>query len=306
LSTANAETHLSLDEQYILKSEYPMREIDGYLIYSRYDKTGNSKEIISLDPLTKKEEILVSGEHEAIFVAKNEEHIVYFDYRYDRSASPLLLSRVSDSKIIGKIKLHMYPHYSFLKNKELLVVEEGGGVLEPTTHAAFFTVPDLKFKKEVEIFGDGTVISINNIFVSLGRDKVYLYDDGMNLLRSDTVPKESSEYSACTPRQILKISNNRVAFTKCYDLYTYDLNTFEVKKILMMGGFYIYASDGRYMYAFPTDVNASLKAKLFRISDNKLLSEISGLANYVLVKNNKIITLNFEKNNANISIFSLN
>src|SRR6185437_1203168 len=52
-------TQLGVTEQY--RPDYPTALIDHRLVFAQYDKTGNAKEIISLDPETREGSVIASG-----------------------------------------------------------------------------------------------------------------------------------------------------------------------------------------------------------------------------------------------------
>lgn len=265
---------------------------DGhYLYFSRYDKTGNTKEFIKYDPLTKTIATVISGLGTGTirYLWSDDISVVIHDTNkrliivHDSTTHADKLRLTTDGMVTG----------GWLKNKKLYVVRNG--------EYGKATIYDADSGKELLYRAVAKSVVANpwgKGAVLVGDKSVYLYDDDFNPAGSIEVPYKIRFNSHCDRGPSLINGDRLYLIANCGELYAIDLSG---KKIEHSFG---YLSE----CMFPTvsvggkllvvgnrnGDDSTCEIKFLNLSDNSLLATLPLKPAAALVRDKKLILSFYE------------
>jgi hypothetical protein len=303
-----------LDRAFEIKAEdsYAVRIEEGKLVFSRFTSSGNNKEIVVLDPFTRVEKVIVSGQRDARFVAEDATYFAYYDYFLDRVASPLILVNKSSGRNVGRVTIHDGAYDGFFRNNQLFTFP---GILPPNSHnktsrVNVFEVPSLKFNRSFEILGNGYFFFWQDGIVSLGSSDIVIYDAMFNEKLRAVIPYTPVGNAYCGSSSLVNVKDTAIFVAQCGTVYSFSLVSGVLEeRIKLPGKFYDLVTDGDLLFVIPkleTDVNNSCSAAIINLKHWEIVGTFKTKASTSAYANNGklVIVSSLSWNRALVSMYT--
>lgn len=294
----NIQVHLK--RTYELYAEYPVFVDKDRFIFSRYDKTGNTKEVVSVDPLFGKEHILAGG-RDVLYLADTESYVAYFEPGPGVPGRVKLL-RKSDGRVFQSVRLSQGAMKAIFVDDQLMVLQGWSRVApysKPASHWSVFDVPTLKFVREFDAPAVRTIVHLERETVFLDVQHIGIYSDNFGEKYSANFPHEPYLNGYCDPESLIVTNQMAVFMANCGEIYSFSLINGELKQRLRLyQRFYTLASDGKYLFAVPKDP-ASLSgysgAVVIDLSNWKIVGKFKAMGYASYLNGSNLAVMSFPK-----------
>ncbi len=205
---------------------YPedIRQIDGDLVYSHYDNTGNGKDIVNFDFTNGRWFNWVEGKRYPKLIAQDSRYIVFHT---PHSASyPIEVVNRKTGASLSKIKLKSPVRQAFIDGDRLVLFQGA------QSDVAALELPSLKLIQEIP-FPSTYVLAIrgNRIYAASGSSEISIYDNHFNSLGYIQVPKPTTNLNLICPSSLVLGENERaVLIANCGDIHIVNLKTLSTER----------------------------------------------------------------------------
>ena len=295
------------DKKSNLLVEYKTYRMDDFepqwendrLIFSGYTKNGNNFDIIELDPLTGKENILIRNVKSAKFIAQNENYIVYNGHRAS-VATPLVVYDKESKSIIKVKKLSDKIIWSEIQNNKLIIAQPTYSPFHfnESIQLTVYNLPSLKsisYKK----FGGGDIIKKwKDKYIVLG-SSIYIYNKDLKEVNKNEVSFASG---SCSRYRELNVFDDRaIVSSRCGEIQVYKLPSLALDYKLdyvrpgFVGGLSITAADN-LLFVSPEGKSVNHKpaydnTDVYVLTSGKKVKTLPIKGSHIFSKDNKIITV---------------
>jgi len=214
---------------------YPegIRQIDGDLVYSHYDNTGNGKDIVNFDFTSGRWFNWVEGKRDPKLVAQDSRYIV-FHTPHSASFPIEVISRKTGASL-SKIKLKSSVQEAFIEGDHLVLFQVSPAPPYGYRQTiAILELPSLKLIQETSI--SGTLISLhgNRIYTAYSANAamdLMVYDHQFKELgRLKLPPPLVKLNSYCQPQIVQNEDDRAVLIVNCGEMHVLDLKSFSVER----------------------------------------------------------------------------
>lgn len=210
---------------------YPedIRQIDGDLVYSHYDNTGNGKNIVNFDFTSGRWFNWVEGKRDPKLIAQDSRYIVFHT---PHSASfPIEVINRKTGATLSKIKLKSPVQQAYIEGNHLVLFQPSS----PGQDIAVFELPSLKLINDAHyIPGQIIVFRGSRIYTPISDSSgVYLigYDDQFNELGRLKIPHPIEKLNLnCQPQIVLNENDRAVLIANCGEMHIVNLKTFSIER----------------------------------------------------------------------------
>ncbi|MDP3479184.1 MAG: lysozyme inhibitor LprI family protein, partial [Desulfoprunum sp.] len=215
---------------------YPedIRQIDGDLVYSHYDNSGNWKNIVNFDFTSGRWFNWVEGKKDPKLIAQDSRYIV-FHTPHSASFPIEVISRKTGASL-SKIKLKSWVQAAFIEGDRLVLFQTSPAPPYGYQQAiAILQLPSLKLVQETSIPG-GTPISLygNRIYTAYSANAamdLMVYDHQLKELgRLKLPPPLEKLNSHCQPQIVQNEDDRAVLIANCGEMHVLDLKSFSVER----------------------------------------------------------------------------
>lgn len=216
---------------------YPedIRQIGGNLVYSHYDNSGNTKNIVDFDFTSGHWFDWIEGKIDPKLVAQDSRYIVFHT---PHSASyPIEVVNRKTGATLSKIRLKTPVREAFIEGDRLVLFQMSPEPPYGYRQAiAILELPSLKLIQETSIPG-GILVSLqgNRIYTAYSANAamdLMVYDHQFKELgRLKLPPPIKAPDPCCCPPQIVQNENDRaVLIANCGEMHVLDLKSFSVER----------------------------------------------------------------------------
>jgi hypothetical protein len=273
---------------------------DGqHLIFSRYDRTGNGKELVFFNPRTSKVEATFDGLGTSYshYLFSNKDYVITRDSSYGPVHRLLIFSR-STGKLIKELNLDRRITGAFIKNGKLYVTQNNseyqiyfGGT------GLIYDLESTSLLKSAPLIGSSTVVLNGDDVLVLGY-QAKAYDLDFNEVGSFTIPpRKPDKQSICELGPVKLAGGKLVVVANCGDILVYDLVTRSLERTIPSFDPAFFLSldiSGNLIFAAPSaaqDGQLPHKARIFDLhtGQEKAIIDVAGY--FLSVADDLIITV---------------
>ncbi len=200
----------------------------GGFVFSQYDPTGNSYEIVALDFRDQRVTTLATGIREGRFLARDDRHVVIADRR--PPATRIRVFDISTGEALARINLRDGASWARIDGDGLHLIQEYAGS-RGSTKVALFELATLKLLRSVEIGPAHVAASWGEKIVTVGQE-VRIFDRDWNLTGTLPLPRLPPGRMYCAPTQLLITGNLAVANVACGKVAVFDLQSRKLKHLI--------------------------------------------------------------------------
>ncbi len=210
-----------------------IQQIGGNLVFSSFDKNGNTRSIFNLDFTTGKKSYFVQGRKDPLLIAVDSKYIVIHT---PHSASfPIEVIDRGTGKSVKQIRLHEGIVDAFISGDRLYLVQ---GMDEKSNQKiAIFDLPNLANFHETTIPGQIIKSSLENRIFTVhyqGEQKIVIvFDHQLNELGRITLPPQSLGTNRnCQPGDLHLDGDHLVLVSNCGEITVANLKTFKIENVI--------------------------------------------------------------------------
>jgi len=333
--------HVQLNHTYELKAQYPIVVDKDRFIFSRYDKTGNTKEIVSIDPLSGSEKILVGGNYDSRYLADNNLYVAF--YVPGRSVpGKVKLLRKSDGKIFQSVRLAQGAFGAYFLHDQLMVLQilysipkstsywnvpnlttlnldlltvlqkqkqEKSLGLQPISQWSVFNLPTLKFMREFDAPAVQKMVHLPQEVVMLTNNHIGLYDETLKEKFATDFPHEPIRNAYCEAESLIVLNRLAIFIANCGEIYSFSLTDGKLQsRLRLKQRFYSLASDGRYLFAvpkLPVDLPEAAAGVAIDLSTWKVVGRFQAMGGTTYANNSTLAVMSFPNwSKGKVSVYS--
>jgi uncharacterized protein len=216
---------------------YPegIRQIDGDLVYSHYDNTGNGKDIVNFDFTNGRWFNWVEGKRDPELVAQDSRYIVFHT---PHSASyPIEVVNRKTGATLSKLKLKTHVREAFIEGDHLVLFQASQEPPYGWRQAiAILELPSLKLIQETSIPG-GKLISLqgNRIYTAYsanGANDLIIHDRQLRELGRFKLPPPIEKINSyCAPQIVQNEEDDRaLLIANCGEMHVLNLKSFSIER----------------------------------------------------------------------------
>ncbi len=268
--------------------------IDGDLVYSHYDDSGNAKNIVQFDFTTGNWTNLVEGKREPELITQNSKYIVFHT---PHSASfPIEVLNRKTGESLSRIRLKNSVQEAFIKG-DRLVLFQGSDFYSFKQRIAIFELPSLKFIEEVSIPGARLIaIKKNKIYTSISGSKkrdIVVFDNNLKELGRLPMPEPIEKINiSCSP-SIEQTEDDRALLTaNCGEMHILNLKSFSISQsIPRYSKTYSTALYDDLIFTTAKDQTPENKNSIivYSITSGKELARLPVFASTIAIKNDVLL-----------------
>ncbi len=208
-------------------ADTPSRIDSDHVIFSQYDQSGNSKNIISVNIRDGSTRKIVDGVNDGVFVAEDDRFLVY-SVR-GTNANPLIVSDKRSNKRVASVRLLSPILWGDIAGDRLLIAQ--AGTMGKAT-ILVYSLPGLKLQRSTDITGGSKIASWGEKIVSLGY-QLSIHDRDFNEIAVMNIPKGDPSLGAnCEPGPLLVSGDKAVIGANCRQLAVVDLPTARIERLI--------------------------------------------------------------------------
>lgn len=208
---------------------YPqdIRQIDGDLVYSHYDNTGNGRDIVNFDFTSGRWFKWVEGKRDPILIAQDSRYIVYHT---PHSASfPIEVVERKSGNSLSKIRLKTPVGKAFIDGNRLVLFQGAN------SDAVALELPSLKPIQEIPFLSTSVLaIKGNRIYGATGSFEVSIYEfngNRFNTIGNIQVPEPSTNLNLrCQSSFVLGENERALLIANCGDIHIVNLKTLSIER----------------------------------------------------------------------------
>jgi len=215
---------------------YPedIRQIDGDLVYSHYDKSGNEKDIVNFDFTSGRCFNWVEGKRDPKLIAQDSRYIV-FHTPHSASFPIEVISRKTGASL-SKVKLKSSVQQAFIDGDHLVLFQASPAPpYGYRQNIAILELPSLKLIQKTSIPG-GTLISLhgNRIYTAYSANAamdLMVYDHQFKELGRMKLPQPIEKVNfGCQPQIEQNEDDRALLIANCGEMHVLDLKSFSVER----------------------------------------------------------------------------
>jgi len=205
--------------------DYAAVQRNDRVIFSQYNRSGNSFEIVAFNFTTVKSEVLASGLRSGKYVAQSDKYLVVS--KEEGITRPLVVIDRASGKVLKQLKLQRFITWARIEGDKLIAFQGGSGFSAGTTsncEVLIFELPTLRILKKTTIVGGNDVQTWNGMILSLGKNLAG-YDSDLNELFRIALParKSGERYSCENTGPLLVYQNTAAVVANCGEIWVLDL-----------------------------------------------------------------------------------
>jgi uncharacterized protein len=205
----------------------------GRAVFSHYDQSGNSHNIVAVNIADGSARNLAEGVRGGQFVAEDARYLVYSSE--GTNANPLVVYDKRANKGVVTTRLRDAILWGHIVGERLLLAQRGMSSDKVTM--LVYRLPALKLERSTEITGGNETALWGDKIVSVG-DRLGIYDMDLREMAVVDLPKPDPSLEANCGNGPLRISGDKaVVRANCARLAVVDLSTARVERILPMVSF---------------------------------------------------------------------
>lgn len=300
-----------LNNTYELKAEYPVLVDKDRFVFSRYDKTGNAKEVVAVDPLLGTEKVLVDGNRDIRFLTDNVSYVTFYARGVGVPGRVNLL-RKSDGRVFQSGRLSQGAEAAYFADTQLFLLQGRSRTApysQPASHWSVFDVPTLKFLREFDAPVVKNFVRFNQKVVFLDKKHVGIYDNNFREIYSASFPHEPVDNGYCDPESLIVASGMAVFVANCGEIYSFSLADGKLESRLRLDQrFYSLASDGSYLFAVPeapANLPGNTSGVVIKLSTWKVVGKIEAMGSASYANGSNLAVMSFPKwNHGLVSVYA--
>jgi len=215
---------------------YPedIRQIDGDLVYSHYDNTGNGKNIVNFDFTSGRWFNWVEGKRDPKLVAQNSRYIVFHT---PHSASyPIEVVNRKTGATLSKIKLKTHVREAFIEGDHLVLFQASPAPPYGYRQAiAILELPSLKLIQETSIPGGAFIGNfgsrIYTAYSANAANDLIVYDRQLQELGRLKLPSPIEKLNSyCQPQIVQNEDDRALLIASCGEMHILNLKSFSIER----------------------------------------------------------------------------
>ncbi len=205
--------------------DHPAIQRNGRAIFSQYDHTGNTFEIVSFNFATLKSEVLTNGLRGGHYIAQSDKYLVVG--KQESITRPLVVIDRATGKVLKQLKLQRPITWGKIEGDKLIAFQGGflfGAGTQANCEVLIFELPTLRILKNTTVVGGNDVQTWNGMMLSLGSD-LAAYDSDLNEVFRIALParKRGERYGCGNTGPLLVYRNTAVVVANCGEIWVLDL-----------------------------------------------------------------------------------
>lgn len=227
---------VSIESMAPVGNGYPedIRQIDGDLVYSHYDNSGNEKNIVNFDFTRGLWFNWVEGKKDPKLIAHDSRYIIF--HTPNSASFPIEAINRNTGASLSKIKLKSSVQEAFIEGDRLVLFQASPAPPYGYRQAiAILQLPSLKLIKETSIPG-GALISLygNRIYTAYSANTamdLMVYNHQFKELGRLKIPPPLEKINSyCQPQIVQNEGDRAVLITNCGEMHVLDLKSFSVER----------------------------------------------------------------------------
>lgn len=205
--------------------DHPAIQRNGRAIFSQFDRSGNTFEIVALNFVTMKTEVLANGLRGGHYIAQSDKYLVVG--KEEGITRPLVVIDRASGKVLKQLKLQRPVTWGKIEGDKLIAFQGGfrfGAGTQENCEVLVFELPTLRILKKTTVIGGNDVQTWNGMMLSLGRD-LAAYDSDLNEIFRVALPerKRGERYGCGNTGPLLVYQNTAVVVANCGEMWVLDL-----------------------------------------------------------------------------------
>jgi hypothetical protein len=207
----------------------------GRVVFSHYDQTGNSYNIVAMDISDGSARHLAEGVRGGRFVAEDARYLVYSTQ--GANASPLVVVDKRDYKRVATVRLQQAISWGHIAGDRLFLLQSGMSHNSKAT-ILVYRLPALKLERSSEITGGNDTALWGDKIVSIGY-RLGIYDLDLREIAVVEMPKPDPNLRSNCGGGPLRITGDKaVVGANCEQLAVVDLPSARIERIIPTASFF--------------------------------------------------------------------
>lgn len=207
----------------------------GRVVFSHYDQSGNSYNIVAVNIADGSTRNLAEGVRGGRFVAEDARYLVYSSE--GANANPLVVFDKRANKRAATVRLRSPISWGHITGDRLLLAQSGWSHNSKAT-ILVYRLPDLKLERSTEITGGNDTALWSDKIVSIGY-RLGIYDLDLREIAIVDMPKPNPDLHSNCGGGPLRISGDKaVVGANCAQLAVVDLPSTRIERIIPMASFF--------------------------------------------------------------------
>ena len=260
----------------------------GRAVFSHYDQTGNSYNIVAVNIADGSARNLAEGVHGGRFVAEDARYLVYSSE--GANANPLVVVDKRTNKRVATVRLRSPISWGHVAGDRLLLAQ-GGISYNSKVTMLVYRLPGLKFERSTEITGGNDTALWGDKIVSIGY-RLGIYDLDLREIAVVDMPKPDPNLRSNCGGGPLRISGDKaVVGANCAQLAVVDLPGARIERIIPMASFFqSFAIAEGLLFTVDPDGKAP-DVRVIDLSSGRELARIGIDANFLAMQDNSLLAM---------------
>jgi hypothetical protein len=266
----------------------PVRTDAGRVVFSHYDQTGNSYNVVALTISDGGSRNLVERVPGGQFVAEDARYLVYSSQ--GSNANPLVVFDKRANKRVSTVRLRNAISWGHVHGNRLILVQ--GGIARSTTATALvYRLPELTLEHSAEIIGGNETALWGDRIVSVGY-QLGIYDLSLREIAVVDIPRPDANINAnCGGGPLVVAGDKAVVGANCARLAVVDLPGARIERFIPMASlFQSFAVSEGLIFAVDPGGRAP-DVRVIELSTGRELARIGIDASFLVMEGKSLLAM---------------
>jgi hypothetical protein len=263
----------------------------GRAVFSHYDQTGNSYNIVAVSISDGRASNLAEGVRGGRFVAEDARFLVYSSE--GANANPLVVFDKRTNKRVASVRLQHGISWGHIVGDRLLLAQSGLAHNSKAT-VLVYRLPTLKLERSTEITGGNDTALWGDKIVSIGY-RLGIYDLDLREIAVVEMPKSDPKLHSNCGGGPLRISGDKaVVGANCAQLAVVDLPTARIERIIPTASFFqSFAIADGLLFTVDPDGKAP-DVRVIELSTGRELARVGIDASFLAMQGKSLLAMKYK------------
>lgn len=260
----------------------------GRAVFSHYNQSGNSHNIVAVGIADGNARNLAEGVHGGKFVAEDARYLVYS--MEGANAKPLAVFDKRTNKRVATMRLQSPISWGHIAGDRLLLAQSGMSH-NSTATILVYRLPGLKLERSTEIIGGNDTALWGDKIVSIGY-RLGIYDLDLREIAVVDMPKPDPNLRSNCGSGPLRISGDKaVVGANCAQLAVVDLPSARIERIIPTASFFQSFAIAEGLLFTVDPAGKTPDVRVIELSSGRELARIGIEANFLAMQGKTLLTM---------------